>query len=283
MADLNHTHHAFIQALMSRGPLSEDDAKSMFRVLSGDGNSDAGFPQFVADINKELDFVQMELRASRNQYNGVAYYGVVNRLANEQAKMGTRYSHAQIAFFKAMLEAIVSDPTGKGQISSMHALNLRLDSQNEQHLSAAPSQTLSNTLHLTIAQKEKTLSELVNDKWMSRTEDGMVALGVRAFLELWSIFKNFDVPFCDVCNEAGIKAQPCRNEECTVRIHDYCLQRRFHRRQVARVCPKCGTEWGQVENPASNMEEVPSLEDIPEVSPVLRRPRSRLGVPRRFC
>eukprot|EP00249_Psilotum_nudum_P005905 c19312_g1_i2 orf=390-1013(-) len=207
MADLNHTHHAFIQALMSRGPLSEDDAKSMFRVLSGDGNSDAGFPQFVADINKELDFVQMELRASRNQYNGVAYYGVVNRLANEQAKMGTRYSHAQIAFFKAMLEAIVSDPTGKGQISSMHALNLRLDSQ----------------------------------------------------------------------------AQPCRNEECTVRIHDYCLQRRFHRRQVARVCPKCGTEWGQVENPASNMEEVPSLEDIPEVSPVLRRPRSRLGVPRRFC
>ena len=113
-------------------------------------------------------------------------------------------------------------------------------------------------LSLTLAQKEKTLQDLTHDRWLKISADGMVALGVRSFLELWNVFRNYDVPICDVCNEAGIKvcfsskpllcrgflfplfeqiwstlqAQACQNEECSVRMHDYCVKKKFHRPRV---------------------------------------------------
>jgi hypothetical protein len=67
---------------------------------------------------------------------------------------------------------------------------------------------------------------------LSRTDNGQIALGVMAFLELRNFFKNFDLPLCDVCNEAAIKAQPCRNEACNVRMHSYCVPRKFGHTQV---------------------------------------------------
>jgi hypothetical protein len=54
-------------------------------------------------VNKELDYVQMEIRGSANQYDGILYYGLVNKLANEEAKMGTRFTHVQICLFKAIV------------------------------------------------------------------------------------------------------------------------------------------------------------------------------------
>jgi hypothetical protein len=56
-------------------------------------------------VNKELDYLQMEVRGSRDQYSsrGTLYYGVVNKLANEEAKLGTRLTHAQLTFFKAIV------------------------------------------------------------------------------------------------------------------------------------------------------------------------------------
>ncbi|KAH7415835.1 hypothetical protein KP509_14G062900 [Ceratopteris richardii] len=189
-----------------------------------------------------MSFLQLEVRAGRNQYNGKLYYGLINKLGNEQAKLGTHYSHAQITFFKSVLEVIVSDSSLKGEISVIQALNLRLEGKNEQQ-SQGETSTQVPTMALTLAQKEKTLEELVHDRWLVQTADGMVHLGVRSFLELWNIFKNYDVPVCDICNEASIKAQACQNEECSVRMHSYCLKAKFFRPQVPRVCPKCGTAW----------------------------------------
>lgn len=253
MVRLDHRHHTFIQALMTKGPVAERDAKTMHAALFEEETSGGGFAQFVSAINKEMDFLQMELRAGRNQYDGSIYYGLVNKVGNEQAKMGTRYSHAQISFFKAVLEAIISDPSLEGKISSLRALNLRLEVQSE-HTGDVATQSSQGSSNLTLAQKEKTLTEFDQDQWLSQSEDGMVTLGMRAFLELWNVFKNYDVPFCDVCNEAGIKAQSCQNKDCPVRMHEYCLKVKFHYPQVSRVCPKCGTDW-DLGGQASETEE----------------------------
>lgn len=59
--------------------------------------------------------------------------------------------------------------------------------------------------NFSISQKEKALNELVQDKWLNRTPDGNVVLGVRSFLDLRSWFRSNDVPSCEVCNEAGVK------------------------------------------------------------------------------
>lgn len=54
-------------------------------------------------MNRELDYLSMEVRGSKNQYNGQLYYGLVNKLANEEAKVGTRLTHPQLTFFKAIV------------------------------------------------------------------------------------------------------------------------------------------------------------------------------------
>ncbi|KAI5063918.1 hypothetical protein GOP47_0020588 [Adiantum capillus-veneris] len=283
MGRLDQQHHTFIQALMSRGPLSENHALTMFGDLCGGENG--GLPQFIGTINKEMVFLQLEVRAGRNQYNGKLYYGLVNKLGNEQAKLGTRYSHAQIAFFKAVLEAIVSDSSMKGEISGIQALNLGLEIQNEQQ---PPGETGTQVaaMTLTLAQKEKTLEELAHDHWLSLTTNGMVTLGIRSFLELWNIFKNYDVPLCDVCNEAGIKAQACQNGDCSVRMHDYCLKNRFRGPQIPRICPKCGTGWGGSSGDVPQRDQdIRRTSDVSQgqsslTTPVLKRPRSSSRRPR---
>lgn len=77
--------------------------------------------------------------------------------------------------------------------------------QNESQTQAEASTSQAAPLKMTLAAKEDSLTTLVSDNWLGRTEDGMVCLGIKSFLELRSLFKNFDVPFCDVCNEAAIK------------------------------------------------------------------------------
>ncbi|KAI5403972.1 hypothetical protein KIW84_051201 [Lathyrus oleraceus] len=91
--------------------------------------------------------------------------------------------------------------------------------------------------------RKKTLNELVRDSWLNLTTDGDVRLGVKSFLDLRSWFRSNDVPSCQVCNEAGIKAELCKNGKCTVRIHQYCLKQLFSQIKTAKVCPSCGTSW----------------------------------------
>lgn len=200
-------------------------------------------------INKELSFVQFELRGCRNQYDGKVYYGVVNNVADEQAKLGMKYSVPQIAFYKGIIEAIVQDGAGQGCISNIDALHIKLDNQvpsDSQSQSQPASQfpeVPAALKNFSMSQKEKTLEELIRDGWLSSTPDGNIGLGIRSFLDLRSWFRNNEIPSCEVCNEAGVKAESCPNEDCTVRIHKYCLIKRFSQRKAKKICPGCQNPW----------------------------------------
>jgi len=61
------------------------------------------FDGFILKINKALSCANFELRACINQYDGQVYYGVVNTVADEHSKLGTKYSVPQIAFYKAIV------------------------------------------------------------------------------------------------------------------------------------------------------------------------------------
>ncbi|KAK7316616.1 hypothetical protein RJT34_00213 [Clitoria ternatea] len=246
---LSWRHHVVIQALLSRGPLKERDLHSLFQDITkrNPGTERPLFDGFILKINKALACANFELRGCIDQYDGQVYYGVVNTISDEQSKLGTKYSVPQIAFYKAIIEAIVQDSTANGVVSSIEALNLNLDSQvtivtDTQSLGSQPS-VPSALKNFTLSQKEKTLHELVKDQWLNLTTDGIIKLGLKSFLDLRSWFRNNDVPSCHVCNEAGIKADLCPNENCTVRIHQYCLKQLFLQRKDAKVCPSCGTSW----------------------------------------
>ncbi|XP_058107578.1 uncharacterized protein LOC131251088 [Magnolia sinica] len=260
MAELSWKHHTLIQALMSSGPLKESELLSIFGCITGKnpGSHQQLFNEYLRKINKELAYVQFELRGCRNQYDGSVYYGVVNNVADEQSKLGTKYSVPQIAFYKAVIEAIVQDATAQGCISNIEALNVSLDNQTVQESQGGQSHIPSALKNFSIYQKEKTLKDLVQDRWLSAPTNGNIGLGVRSFLDLRSWFRNNDVPSCNICNEAGVKADLCRNEGCTVRMHSYCLKKKFSQRKVDRACPGCGTEW---QCPEANAAEAAATEE----------------------
>lgn len=65
------------------------------------------FNEALLKINEALSYVQFELRACQNQYDGKVYYGVVNNVADEESKLGTKYSAPQIAFYKGLVSYIL--------------------------------------------------------------------------------------------------------------------------------------------------------------------------------
>lgn len=59
--------------------------------------------------------------------------------------------------------------------------------------------------NFSLSQKEKALDELVKDRWLCRSPEGNIGLGVRSYLDLRSWFHSSDIPSCEVCNEAVVK------------------------------------------------------------------------------
>lgn len=133
MAVLSWKHHTLIQSLLERGPLTEKEFHLIFTGITGQnpgplyfllqfffkrlnppntyleeklsflGTHQGKFNDHLLKINRELSYVQLDLRACRDPYDGRVYYGVVNNVSDDQSKLGTKYSVPQIAFFKAIV------------------------------------------------------------------------------------------------------------------------------------------------------------------------------------
>ncbi|GAV87628.1 SMC_Nse1 domain-containing protein/zf-RING-like domain-containing protein, partial [Cephalotus follicularis] len=281
MMGLCWKHHALIQALLTRGPLPEKEFHKIFTGVTGKnpGSNQQYFNEYLLKINKELSLVQFELRGCRNQYDGQICYGFINIVSDDQSKLGTNYSLPQIAFFKGIIEEIVRDGSAEGSISCLNALNIRLDNQavtgtgsrslgSQSQSQGSPLRVPPAFRNFSLSQKEKTLHELVRDKWLCYTQDSNIGLGVRSFLDLRSWFRSADVPSCEVCNEAGIKAQTCQNEGCAVRIHQYCQKKKFSKRGVEKVCPSCGTRWLYPSPQVETTEEDDELNEPSQTQPL---------------
>ncbi|KAL1204267.1 hypothetical protein V5N11_021679 [Cardamine amara subsp. amara] len=277
MVSLNWKHHTLIQALISRGPLKEKEFQSIFTGVTGRNSGAAKkiFDKYLLEINKELSYVHFELRACRDQYDGQVCYGVVNNVADEQSKLGTKYSVPQIAFFKGIIEAIAQDEAAQGCISSFDALNIRLENQLPSEASSSQQQVPPAFKNFSMSQKEKALVELVKDKWLCRTNEGNIGVGIRSLLDLRSWFRNNEVPSCEVCNEAGVKADLCPSEGCTVRIHKYCLKKLLSQRDDKR-CSGCGKPWPLSKvTKAEAVEEALNDEEENETQPTAPKSKRR--------
>lgn len=268
-----HQYQTLIQALLFRGPLKEEEFHTIFHGVTEEdpGTNRRQFNDVLLKINKELSYVQFELRLCRNQYDGKVYYGVVNNVADEQSKLGTKYTVPQIAFYKCIIEAIVQDAKAQGSISTIEALNIRLENQVNGMDSQSQGGVPPALKNFSMSQKEKTLNQLVTDQWLCSTQDGNIGLGPRSFLDLRSWFHTNEVPSCEFCNEAGIKAELCRNAGCTIRIHRYCLEKKLSQGKVG--CPGCGTQWRQYQVPKEEAVEQTESQ-LPPLGATRKRNRS---------
>ena len=85
-------------------------------------------------------------------------------------------------------------------------LILCLISQVPSEASSSQQQVPPAFKNFSMSQKEETLDELVKDAWLCRTGGGYIGLNTKSLLDLRSCFRNYEVPSCEVCNEAdGVK------------------------------------------------------------------------------
>lgn len=194
--------YAFIQALMARGYLSEDDAKSLVKRLVPDPRGEA-FNTILEQANKDLIPLNFKIRGILNPVDHVKYIGFVNTHVDDSSKSGSRLKHEQREFFKAALERIAMDyhaTHGHCSASEIDLLNLDLRSSSTQATQdPGPSTQLTpggnRVVKLSKADRLKTLKELVGEGWLAPDPHhaGHYCVGVRSFLELSEYLLSLDI------------------------------------------------------------------------------------------
>ena len=124
---LAQEQHAFLQALMARGVMLEDDARAMHASLLRLDPASADrrqFDRFWGEIARALAYLDLDLRRARWQEDGRTYLGVANKTGGETAKLATRLSPEQIALFRVVLDEILRDETSAREgVDFIAALN----------------------------------------------------------------------------------------------------------------------------------------------------------------
>jgi len=221
---------------MSKQFLSEKETKNVYQKACsafGDESPPENFTNFLDGINKSLRPLDMEIRHEISEDDGAVHYGLVNTAEDEHSKMATDFSPNDIAFFKKVMDLIVTSPDGT--VSSMDALNTSSDLDKK----------------MTMSHAEELIEKLVKDNWMSESS-GSYSLGPRAMLELHPYLKRVyedDIVDCMMCHTIAIKGQCCT--QCEGKIHIRCAARYFQGR-AQKTCPnqQCGAVW---------MYEIPQL------------------------
>ncbi|KAF2598075.1 hypothetical protein F2Q68_00007628 [Brassica cretica] len=213
MVSLSCKFHRLIQILNSRGLLKEKQFHSIFTGVTG---RNPGAAKKIFD--KYLTHARFELMDCGDQQDGHVCNGVdrvVNNVSNDQPKVRTKYSVPQTSFFKGIIEAMVQDEAARGWLSGSEALNIQLENQvPPSEASSSQQQVPPAFKNFSMSEKEETLDELVKDARLCRTRGGYIGLNTKSLLDLRSCFRNYEVPSCEVCNDAGVKADLCPNEYC---------------------------------------------------------------------
>eukprot|EP00887_Chlorella_sp_A99_P004953 scaffold4.g4953.t1 len=200
---------AFLQAVMRRQYLPEQEAKEVYCKITGASN-DAGYMELLGEINAtHLSFAHFELRRIMYPGDRRHYLGFVNREADEESRRALKYRAGGrdgrpdlrlTAFFRMLLERIATadngGESGLGYIRSSEAMNAAL-TQATQAPPATPAtqgeagaggmQAPAAPLGaMSMRDRQEALEALAADGWLGHKAgvDGAYCLGPRSFLEL---------------------------------------------------------------------------------------------------
>ncbi|KAK7014916.1 Non-structural maintenance of chromosomes element 1 [Favolaschia claudopus] len=230
----------FLQAVLSRGVLSGKLAQALWAkakdaVMAVDNNLDIShsgtreeWEAFVIKVNQALDPLDLEFRHLQEETTGREMYAIVNRKGDEVAQMATDYTPTEIAFFKALVDQIMSAPRESFSLSSLAALR---------EVSVLKKSNMTKT------QAEVVLSSFVAKGWLQKSKRGRYSLSTRALLELQPYLKSTfpdEVIECVICFEIMTKGIACTGPNCQVRMHYHCFTKYTARN---RKCPTCNCDW----------------------------------------
>lgn len=216
------------------------------------------FTMCISAINKKLKPLCMELRHGKAEDDGTSYFALINTFEGDHSQVATEFNPNEIAFFKKVLDLIVT--SNDGFVSAMTLVNL--GTEMEQKMTASVSEAL--------------LTKLVEEKWLTEI-DGEFMLGPRSIIELSMYLKNIyqeEIPDCKFCSNIVVKGQTCAN--CGIRVHLYCANRCLKGRSAdSRKCPGCQARWlHKIPEVAEQTEELEMADERPTQSTSRQQPSS---------
>lgn len=243
-------HRRFLQVLMNRRMISREDAFRLFCKIYQSEESDEeeataspcrkDMEWAVSIINKVIKGLNMEIRCAQDEITTAKYYLLINTVDSHISKTFSKFSAAELEFFKTVLSEIVSSEDGC--ISSTACLNLNSS------LSA----------NLTKSDTEAILEKFCKYLWLYQ-KDGKVHLTILSIVELepllLSAYEDY-VSICRLCKHIVIQGYRCDN--CLALLHLNCVH--LYTKGVDRVhsCPVCSADQPEM---LATLKNIPLYSD----------------------
>ncbi|KWU43562.1 hypothetical protein RHOSPDRAFT_19404 [Rhodotorula sp. JG-1b] len=221
--------HLFLQTLMSRKVIPLDTARELYMhcvKLCKVKHPDA-FETFVAELEPGLSLCGLDIKTTRDQDSGASFIALVNTIEDEVSKLATDYKAEEIAFFRAVVDKIMT----------ARKLAYSTPSDEAVRLAKAP---------ITKANAMQLLTSFLANGWLSLHSSGRLMLSPRSLLELAPYLRETfsqgedsndeDAPDCEqertivdcnLCMSIVTSGYACPNKGCGIRLHTYCVAQRL--------------------------------------------------------
>ncbi|KAG0665007.1 hypothetical protein C6P46_000633 [Rhodotorula mucilaginosa] len=242
--------HLFLQTLMSRKVIPLDTARELYKhcvKLCKVKHPDA-FETFVAELEPGLSLCGLDIKTTRDQDSGASFIALVNTIEDEVAKLATDYKAEEIAFFRAVVDKIMT----------ARKLAYSTPSDEAVRLAKAP---------ITKANAMQLLTSFLANGWLSLHSSGRLMLSPRSLLELAPYLRETfsqgedpndeDAPECEqertivdcnLCMSIVTSGYACPNKDCGIRLHTFCVAQRLGQdgRCPARLDPNNANACQQI-------------------------------------
>ncbi|KAJ9609987.1 hypothetical protein H2200_006317 [Cladophialophora chaetospira] len=225
--DYTDANRAFLQAFLARSVLTLDTAKPIIAACSSFQEQRERLPEdvtvedlndYVADANRRLSPLDLEIRSIFHQQTRERVYALVNTTSDPLTQLATTYTPDEIAFVKNLLDAMFDGQNNRGRkeamcISGIDAIQVGQAKNRRQTANGDENATQPAAGVLSGRDVEALLRKLVDEAWLEKSRAGFYSLSPRALMELkgWLVDayndededgnKREKIKFCQACKE----------------------------------------------------------------------------------
>jgi len=241
MVSSNDARRLFLQAILSRRYMSTALVEALWKrsvevVKAADETlqiRDTPWDELIVQINTSLNSLDLEFSRGHDEETGTEMWALVNRRDDDIAKVASDYTPQDIAYFKALVEDIITAPNNSFSVSSLAAMR-------------DPPKPAS----MTKTYAEAVLTSFVARGWLLKSKKGRYSLSSRSLLELQQYLKSTypdDILECTICLEIITKGTGCYTTNCKSWMHTHCFKKYTQRNSR---CPACQEDWAKEANAA---------------------------------
>lgn len=295
----SHVHRAVLQSFLTHGVMTLDEFKPVLAALMtahsphslsahtqprmhtnrapdpsrpfpvGDVTQSGFITPMLQTINARLEPYNYQIRHGRHQQSKEITYALVNKTSDAMTQLATRFSAAEIAYIRRLLDAMFdtyNTPTRETMaVKQLDANNLAKPRRNRQSQAAGMSmldedgQSQAPDPGITLAEADGVLDTLIKEGFLQVSRAGYYSLAPRALMELHAYLKEtyneaaededeeatIRIRDCEGCKEIVTFGIRCNKRECGVRWHDRCANQYYSGRTAdGKTCPQCRTVCG---------------------------------------